>query len=109
MVRKMQEYIIKRNKTQVPFNKEKITMAVYKAMLSIKKGTVVDAESVTDLVIKRLDGLDHIPSVEEVQDIVENELMSYIRTGQDFADVAKTYIFTGNAVGYSGKRKCAWV
>lgn len=92
MVRKMQDYIVKRNKNQVPFNKEKITMAVYKAMLSVKKGTMVDAERVTDLVVTRLNALEHIPSVEEVQDTVENELMSYSRDGISFADVAKSYI-----------------
>ena len=92
MVRKMQDYIVKRNKTQVPFNKEKITMAVYKAMLSVKKGTMVDAERVTELVVASVDALDHIPSVEEVQDMVENELMSYTRDGISFADVAKSYI-----------------
>ncbi len=88
----MHEKIIKRDKSEVAFNNEKITTAIYKAMLAVKKGSMEDAEAVCNLVVSDLDKLDHTPSVEEVQDLVEKELMAYSKSGTDFADVAKAYI-----------------
>ena len=84
--------IIKRDKTTAKFNKEKITMAIYKAMLAVKNGTMEDAEAITNLVVSKIESSGETPSIEQVQDTVENELMSYRKNGASFADVAKAYI-----------------
>ncbi len=86
------DFIVKRDGGEVPFNGEKITMAIYKAMLAVKKGTMEDAEIVSKAVVQSLEDLDHTPTVEEAQDAVESELMSYRANGVNFADVAKAYI-----------------
>ncbi len=87
----MVKLISKRDKTVVPFEKQKISRAIYKAMLSVKNGTFKDAEMITDLVIKEIPP-DKIPTVEEIQDIVERVLMSYSSHNKDFKDVARAYI-----------------
>ncbi len=84
--------IIKRDGASVSFEKERITKAVYKAMLSANHGTVQDAEKICDLVVARLESTDEVPHVEMVQDMVEEELMHYSPKGKSFADVARTYI-----------------
>ncbi len=84
--------IIKRDGTNVPFEKERITKAIYKAMLSANHGTVQDAEIVSGEVVKKLGASVEIPHVEKVQDMVEEELMHYSPKGNSFADVARTYI-----------------
>ncbi len=77
-----------------PFETEKITHAILKAMLSVNHGQVEDAQKVTDKVVKILEeekficGLDSFcPDVEHVQDLVEDALMS-----SKFHTVAKAYI-----------------
>lgn len=92
--------IIKRNNSLEDFNIQKITLAIHKAMVATDKGNMEDAAKVSELVLEKLQnkfikklsdsspGKDEIhPSVEEVQDIVEESLMD-----SGYHDVAKAYI-----------------
>ncbi len=91
--------VTKRDGTIADFDIKKIENAIYKAMLSLGQGTVEDANKVAEQVVIKLNAkfateLDHsdnklevCPSVEEVQDIVEETLME-----KDFFEVAKSYI-----------------
>jgi len=72
----------KRNGELVPFDKQKITQAVFKCLEQIDhKNSLEDAEKITKKVDKRITkfvkehGKNFIPSVEEVQDMVEFEMM----------------------------------
>ncbi|MEK9160437.1 MAG: ATP cone domain-containing protein [Patescibacteria group bacterium] len=83
--------IIKRNGSIVPFAPEKITRAVEKALVAVDD-TTSDASAVTDAVLQSLtiareSDSSVPPTVEQVQDIVEVELM---RAGHTAA--AKAYI-----------------
>lgn len=76
------ENIKKRSGELVPFDKTKITQAVFKCLEQIEhKNSLEDAEKITKKVDKRIikfvkeHGKDFIPNVEEVQDMVEFELM----------------------------------
>ncbi|SMD31106.1 adenosylcobalamin-dependent ribonucleoside-diphosphate reductase [Picrophilus oshimae] len=93
------EYVIKRDGSRVPFDKEKITMAIYKAMLSVKFGSMEDASKLTDAVIDELLKSDEEPTVERIQDTVEKVLMTKKINNRDFTAVAKSYII------YREKRK----
>lgn len=84
--------VVKRDGTKVKFEKDRITKAVYKAMLSVNHGTVKDAENVSDAVVKRLAESGEIPHVEKIQDYVEEELMRYSDGKKLFTDVARSYI-----------------
>jgi ribonucleoside-diphosphate reductase beta chain len=88
------ENIKKRSGELVPFDKDKITQAVYKCLEQIgHKDSLEDAEKITKKVDKRVTkfvkehGKDFIPNVEEVQDMVEFELMK-----AGFFEAAKSYI-----------------
>ncbi|WP_159022316.1 ribonucleotide-diphosphate reductase subunit beta [Formosa sp. L2A11] len=88
--------IIKRNFKSKPFDLKKITGAVTKAMLAVEHGTREDAELIakdvhTELLKRKDDDSDYVPTVEEVQDIVEQKLMH-----SEFHDVAKAYIIYRN-------------
>ncbi len=83
--------ISKRDGSTVPFDKQKISRAIYKAMLSVNNGSFKDAEEVTELVIAAIPS-GKVPNVEQVQDIVENVLMTYSKDGKDFKNVARAYI-----------------
>lgn len=81
---------IKRDGTAVEFDKAKIYAAIDKAnnaVASTSRIKEADIESVTASVVKRCSALRHTPRIEEVQDMVEEELMSI----GAFA-LAKTYI-----------------
>ena len=81
--------ITKRDGRAVSFDENKIAAAILKALEAVQKGDKVLAkqlsEDVVEIVNKRFEK--KIPTVENVQDIVEEVL---IRNG--YADVAKTYI-----------------
>ena len=81
--------ITKRDKRIVSFDERKITNAILKALKSVQREygdlTRELSEDVVKLINERFE--DKIPSVENVQDIVEEVL---IRNG--YADVAKAYI-----------------
>jgi len=84
--------IIKRDYETDLFDLEKITSAIEKAMLSVDHGTKEDAIGISKIVIgtlleRKLKDANYIPTVEEVQDIVEYKLMD-----SKFHDVAKAYI-----------------
>ncbi|MFC2076334.1 ribonucleoside triphosphate reductase [candidate division KSB1 bacterium] len=82
--------IRKRDGRLVPFEKEKITGAVFKATQAVNEPdrdkAVAVADQVTDMIEVFYKG-NQIPTVENVQDLVEKIL---IRNG--YADVAKSYI-----------------
>ncbi|WP_178986091.1 ribonucleotide-diphosphate reductase subunit beta [Winogradskyella helgolandensis] len=84
--------IIKRDYETSPFVLNKISNAIEKAMLSVGNGTKEDANSISVDVLQTLlnrKGKDHnyLPTVEEVQDLVEEKLMT-----SSFPSVAKAYI-----------------
>ena len=84
--------IIKRDYETSPFVLNKISNAIEKAMLSVGNGTKEDAKSISENVLEALlerKQKDHnyLPTVEEVQDLVELKLMNSM-----FQDVAKAYI-----------------
>ena len=82
--------LIKRDGTEVPFNKAKIFAAVEKANNAVDSRGRIGVDmitKVTDIVEYRCKKLKHTPSVEEVQDMVEEELMTL-----GAFILAKTYI-----------------
>lgn len=88
--------IIKRDNTIKPFRLDKITNAIEKAMDALDCGGRADAEKVSQGVLKVLnqkcdETRNCVPTVEEVQDTVEKQLME-----SGFHDVAKSYILYRN-------------
>jgi len=84
--------IIKRDYETDLFDLDKIISAIEKAMKSVNHGTKEDAVGISKIVIgtlleRKLKDANYIPTVEEVQDIVEYKLMD-----SKFHDVAKAYI-----------------
>ncbi len=82
--------IVKRTGAVVPFNAERITNAIYRAAIAVGGRDRSTAEALTAEVVQALENSiapDHIPSVEEIQDMVEKVL---IENGH--AKVAKAYI-----------------
>ncbi len=70
--------IIKRNGAEEAFDQEKIINAVKKANIAGEKGRISDEEiaDVTDYVEYKCNKLGRAVSVEEIQDMVENQLMA---------------------------------
>ena len=90
------QHIIKRDYTTKPFHLDKITGAIEKAMIAVGVGDQQNAEDVALSVYKKLierknQVQDYIPTIEEVQDIVETQLME-----SKFKEVAKAYILYRN-------------
>ncbi|MDC0177835.1 ribonucleotide-diphosphate reductase subunit beta [Polaribacter sp.] len=88
--------IIKRDSVKNLFELDKITKAIEKAMLSVNNGTKNDAIEISNsvnetLLERKLNEPFYIPTVEQVQDIVEFKLMD-----SPFQDVAKAYILYRN-------------
>ncbi|MBI3334909.1 MAG: hypothetical protein HY001_00215 [Candidatus Portnoybacteria bacterium] len=84
--------IKKRDGSIVPFDARRITIAVSKAMIAANEGEGKDAEfiskKVLDALLKvRAKKRDFTPSVEQVQDMVEEQLIL-----EDFVKTAKAYI-----------------
>jgi len=82
--------IRKRDGRIVPFDKEKITSAIYRAIVATGGRDRTVADTLSSRVVDALDqkyGDEAIPAVEDVQDIVERVL---VENGQ--AKVAKAYI-----------------
>ncbi len=89
-------HITKRDFSTQPFALYKITNAVLKAMTAVDHGQIADAQIIAEQVYSVLlerKGKDenYIPTVEEVQDVVEQKLML-----SEFQDVAKAYIIYRN-------------
>ncbi len=86
----MVESIVKRDGRIVPFQREKITSAIYRAVVAVGGRDRAEAERVTDDVLSLLEKRRHpdtFPSVEEVQDLVEKALIE-----RGHARTAKAYI-----------------
>ncbi len=86
----MIDRIVKRDGRVVPFNRDKITFAVLSAAVAVGGRDRATAERVTDDVIRMLEQrgeADSIPTVEEVQDLVEKALIE-----RGHARTAKAYI-----------------
>ena len=87
---RMQEMIVKRDGRAVPFKREKISSAVYRAAVACGGRDLEEAERVTDdvlhLLARRRDN-GSWPTVEEVQDFVEKALIE-----RGHARTAKAYI-----------------
>lgn len=82
-------YIIKRDGRKTPFNTEKIAKAIYKAAKSVGGADYETAETLAHKVESKIIAniINRDPSVEEVQDIVEQVLIE-----NDHAKTAKAYI-----------------
>lgn len=83
--------IKKRDGRVVPFDLEKITNAIYKGMVSTIEGGWEDAEMISGRVYSELGRIsrnfkDFIPTVEGVQDMVEQQLIlsKYVKTAKHY-------------------------
>ncbi len=103
----MIERIIKRDGRVVPFQKNKITLAVLSAAVAVGGRDRETAERVTDDVIRHLEASvkTGIPTVEEVQDLVEKCLIE-----RGHARTAKAYIIYRyeHALKREGKESLAY-
>ncbi len=84
------KHVKKRDGRVVPFTQERITNAIYRAAVAVGGRDRVTARNLSDQVVAMVDATfspDKIPSVEDIQDIVEKVL---IENGH--AKVAKAYI-----------------
>ena len=85
-------HIQKRDFSTKPFQLSKITNAILKAMTALEHGSLEDAERISQNVLNVLleqkeKEPKYVPTVEEIQDAVEDSLMK-----NEFFDVAKAYI-----------------
>ena len=84
------KFITKRDGRVVPFTQDRITNAIYRAAVAVGGRDKKTAQILSDQVVSIVDNVyapDKVPSVEEIQDIVEKVL---IENGH--AKVAKEYI-----------------
>jgi len=84
------EHVVKRSGAIVPFNRERIANAIYRAAVAVGGRDRARAEKLADQVVEYLATTlppDHTPQIEEIQDAVEKIL---IENGH--AQVAKAYI-----------------
>lgn len=84
------EYVVKRSGAVVPFTPERITNAIYRAAVAVGGRDRATAEKLSKQVVEIIENkipADHIPTIEEIQDVVEKVL---IENGH--AKVAKHYI-----------------
>ncbi len=82
--------VIKRSGTTVPFNRNRIMNAIYRAAVSVGGRDKARAEFLADKVIELLEKTfneDHSPHIEEIQDAVEKVLIEH-----GHAKVAKEFI-----------------
>ena len=90
------EHIIKRDYSTKSFQLDKITGAINKAMLAVESGSKDSAQNVALSVYKTLlerkkKDKEYVPTIEEVQDVVETQLME-----SEFKEAAKAYILYRN-------------
>ena len=84
------ESVVKRSGAIVPFNSERITNAIYRAAVAVGGRDRATAVQLSAKVIELLEMQtppDHIPQIEEIQDVVEKVLIE-----EGHAKVAKEYI-----------------
>lgn len=82
--------IIKRNGSEMTFDADKIEVAITKANEAVTESgrmTPLQIKRITERVILSCEGLNRSPSVEEVQDMVEHQIMAH-----GAFEVAKAYI-----------------
>lgn len=82
--------VVKRNGAVVPFNQERVTNAIYRAAVAVGGRDRSTAEALSDKVVgilMRTCTGDRVPTVEEIQDIVEKVLIE-----DGHARTAKAYI-----------------
>lgn len=85
-------YIIKRDGRKVEFDSNKIFNAINKAAAETEKGIDYElARDIADSIEDEIKELDFIPTVEYIQDLVEDYLMQ-----SDRRDIAKCYILYRN-------------
>ena len=89
--------VVKRDGTLKPFFDSKITTAITKAMAAVGVGSPTDAKTITIQVLAVLSSMKKIdsrytPSIEGIQNIIEDQLMS-----SDFHQAAKAYILYRDA------------
>ena len=83
----MANYVIKRNGEKVPFNQEKINIAIGKANHDVKESDRIPEDEIGHISYE-INNIDKEElSVEEIQDLVELKLMEY-----GFHNLAKAYI-----------------
>jgi len=83
-------HVVKRTGAVVPFNKERIINAIYRAAVAVRGRDRVIAEGLADQVMAMLEETTppgHVPTIEEIQDVVEKVL---IENGH--ARTSKAYI-----------------
>ena len=88
--------IVKRDFSKKPFERDKITSAVLSAMNAAGIGDADSAEKISEdvynkLMIRKKSDASYVPTIEEVQDCVENSLMEH-----EYFEVAKIYILYRN-------------
>jgi len=98
------EYIIKRDSSKKTYEQEKITEAILKAMKSVNNGEYEDAKrvslSVHESLLERAENIPYyVPNIEEIQDLVEQKLMT-----NEYFEVAKSYILYRNLQTEKRKR-----
>ena len=84
------KFVLKRDSKLEPFDQERITIAIWKAAKAVGGKDKEQAKRISDEVVAQLNKLygdDSVPTVEEVQDVVEKRL---IENGH--ASTAKAYI-----------------
>ena len=84
----MSKSVRKRDGRIVPFNQERITTAIKKAIVAV--GEKADADFLSNKVVEKLTqkyGSEGVPLVEEIQDLVEETIME-----AGFYEVARAYI-----------------
>jgi uridine kinase len=96
-------HVIKRSGSIVPFKKERIANAIYRAAVAVGGRDRERAEWLSDKVLEFLEATlpqDHIPHIEEIQDAVEKILIEH-----GHAKVAKAYILYRDE---QAKRRMDW-
>jgi uridine kinase len=97
--------VVKRSGAIVPFTPERITNAIYRAAVAVGGRDRSTAENLSQQVVQILEEitpLNHIPTIEEIQDIVEKVL---IENGH--AKVAKAYILYRDERSRARKERAA--
>ncbi len=89
-------HITKRDFSTQPFDLQKIADAIARAMIAVEHGQAQDAQTIANQVYQALlerksKDAHFVPTVEGVQDVVEERLMA-----SEFHDVAKSYILYRN-------------
>jgi ribonucleoside-triphosphate reductase len=90
MVENKIKEVIKRDGSTVPFDQERITQAIFKAITSVNQGDGEKAKEISDKVVILLNRRfknGNIPNVEQIQDIIEEVLIL-----EGLVETAKSFI-----------------